>query len=247
MLQNFPVSIVKKKLIAKNTMELTFSVTDPNFSFKAGQYVSVEISSLGDVPVPDKYHDFSIASSPLRPNEISIAFRISQSVFKTALLALPLGGTVTIDGPKGSLILPEHPHTSVAYDDLLVIPSVPLVFVAGGIGITPFLSMIKYATEISSSQQITLLYCNSSRETTAYADELFLLEQKNPHFVLGSFLGIPDKNFFIPYAQNKKNANTRWYIVGAPAMVKKVRQILMEFGILETQIQTEEFSGYNKQ
>ncbi len=265
MLHNFPVTLSKKELIAENTVELTFLVDDPSFSFEAGQYVSIEIPALADRAVPDRYHDFSIASSPPvfarneAIQEISIAFRISQSIFKTALLALPIGGVVNIDGPKGVLTLPAPPHPSLrgtkqpsapasiqhsTFDILHPTPA-PLIFVAGGIGITPLLSMIRYATETSSPQQITLLYCNTSEETTAYAEELHALAQKNPHFTLVLLLGVPVEKLFAPYVQNaKKTPNTFWYIVGAPAMVRKVEQILGESGIMNTQIRIEEFSGY---
>lgn len=237
MVHNFPVTLSKKKIIAENTAELTFSVSDPSFSFEAGQYISIEIPSLGGstskFAVPDRYHDFSIASSSSNPKEISIAFRISRSIFKTALLTLPIGGVVNITGPKGVFVLPV-PN----------VPLVPLIFVAGGIGITPLISMIRSVTETQSSQQITLLYCNSAKETTAYAEELSLLGQKNPRFTLVSSVGIPDEKLFAPYIQNPPHA--LWFIVGVPAMVTKVRQILAEFGIMNIQIRTEEFSGYGQ-
>ncbi|MBI5077795.1 MAG: FAD-dependent oxidoreductase [Candidatus Yonathbacteria bacterium] len=229
MIRHFPARLSEKKIIAENTAELTFAVSDPDFSFKAGQYVSVEIPSLSEAAAPDRYHDFSIASSPLNPKEISIAFRISKSIFKTALLALPIGGTVNIDGPKGVLVLPD---TNVS----------PLIFVAGGIGITPLISMIRMATETSLSQQITLLYCNTSKEMTAYAEELSILEKQNPHFVLRSLIGAPDEKLFAPYMQ--KTSKSFWYIVGAPAMTAVVKQILKNFDIMDPQVRIEEFSGY---
>ena len=134
MLHNFPITLSEKKTIAENTMEMTFAVSGSGFSFKAGQYVSIEVPTLMDKGIPDRFHDFSIVSSPLNAKEISIAFRVSQSVFKTALLALPFGGFVNVDGPKGMLVLPESAPPSVA----------PLVLIAGGIGITPLLSMIRF-------------------------------------------------------------------------------------------------------
>lgn len=232
MLHNSPVALLKKELIAENTMELTFLASDPSFSFKAGEYVSIEIPSLSGASVPDRCHDFSIASSPSNPKEISIAFRVSQSIFKTALLALPLGGMVNIDGPKGVFTLPND-------------TVVPIMFVAGGIGITPLLSMIRFATEISSSQRIILLYCNSRKETVAYHEELISLEKQNTKFTLQEAFGVPDDKLFEPYLKTMTNA--LWYIVGAPAMVKTVQQILSKSGIIDTQIRIEEFSGYDQQ
>ncbi len=242
---HFTATLSKKKFIAENTAELTFLVSNPNFSFTAGQYVSIEIPSLSGATVLDRYHDFSIASSPQNSKEISIAFRVSKSIFKTALLALPVGGVVNIDGPKGALTLPEpeRPDIKGAQGPAFVSQNIPIIFVAGGIGITPLLSMIRYATETKSPQQITLLYCNSRKETTAYTEELYALEQKNPQFKLVLLLGTFDEHFFETYVQNTPNA--LWYIIGAPAIVKKVRQFLAKFGIMDTQIRIEEFSGYN--
>ncbi|MCK9344633.1 MAG: FAD-dependent oxidoreductase [Candidatus Pacebacteria bacterium] len=229
MIRHFTGTLIQKKEIAENTTEMTFRVDDPGFAFKAGQYVSVEGPSLEGASVTDRYHDFSIASSPSNPNEISISFRSSQSIFKTAILALPVGGVVNIDGPKGVLTLPESPHT-------------PLIFVAGGIGITPLLSMVRFATEAGSPQKITLLYCNAKAETTAYRQELRALASQNPHFTFEEFLGIPTKEIFIPTMERQPNA--MWYIVGAPLMVEKVEQFLFDSGIMDTQVRTEEFSGY---
>lgn len=231
MLHNSPVTLLKKKLIAENTVELTFLVSDPSFSFKPGQYISIEIPSLLGESVPDRCHDFSIASSPSSVKEFSIAFRVSQSIFKTALLSLPLGGVVNIDGPKGVLVLP---------DDI----GGPVVFVAGGVGVTPLLSMIRFVTETSSAQQITLLYCNSRRETTVYHEELLALENQNVNFTLHEAFGVPDAELFEPYIKDAPNA--LWYIVAAPSMVKAVQQILAKSGILDTQIRIEEFSGYEQ-
>lgn len=232
MFQNLPVTLLQKRTIAENTIEMTFSVADSSFQFQAGQYVSICIPTLVDASVADRCHDFSIVSSPSYPKEISIAFRVSQSIFKKALLALPVGSVVSMDGPKGVLTLPENKETN-------------LIFVAGGIGITPLLSQIRYATEVSRAQQISLLYCNSKMETAAYQDELPNLKKQNFRFSFHLSLGAPDEKLFAPYIQ--KSPDSIWYIVGTPQMVATVRQILVGSGILDSQIRIEEFSGYDKQ
>lgn len=232
MLRHFPITLIEKKVIAQNTFELTFAVPSSSFSFRAGQYVSIEIPSLIDAAIPDRYHDFSIVSSPMKPNEISIAFRGSESIFKIAILSLPVGGMVNMDGPKGVLTLPEA-------------SDVPLVFIAGGIGITPLLSMARYATETSSPQKITLLYCNGKKETAAYLEELKYLEKNNKNFTFKEYLGVSTKELFAPHVQEKQHAI--WYIVGMSAMVENVYQILVDSGILDSQIRVEEFPGYVQQ
>lgn len=228
---NLTAVLSNKRTIAENTIEMTFLVSDTSFSFKAGQYVSICIPSLSGIPIPDSCHDFSLVSSPSNPQEISIAFRVSESIFKTALLELSIGDAVNIDGPKGVLTLPEEANT-------------PLIFVAGGIGITPLLSMVRFATETFSPQQISLLYCNSKKETTAYHDELVALEKQNQNFIMYESIGIPNEEIFAPHI--KKAPNSLWCIVGAPKMVRAIRNILSGSGIIDRQILTEEFTGYDK-
>lgn len=229
MIYHFPATLLRKSAIAENTTEMTFSVSEESFAFKAGQYVSIEVPSLAGEAIPDRFHNFSIASSPINPKEVSIVFRNSQSIYKTALLALPMGSIVNINGPKGVLILPEATE-------------VPVILVAGGIGIAPFMSQIRHAVEAQSSQQIVLMYFNTRLETTAYRDELLALTQQNPRFVVSEYIGIPQKEMFAYYVQTMPDA--LWYVVGAPGMVAQVEQILAESGILDMHIKFEGFSGY---
>lgn len=232
-LQDYPVALSYKKQIAENTIELTFSFSDESFLFEAGQYISVCIPSLKSERVPDRCHDFSIVSSPLKEKEISIAFRVSDSIFKSALLSLSTGDVVTVSGPKGVLTLPQSFSGS---------PDV--VFVAGGIGITPLLSMLRYATETLSLQKITLLYFNTSSNKTAYHKELLELQKINKYFIFFEIIGVPNEEHFV--SRIKDQRNSLWYIVGAPSMVVLTRQILIGTGILSTQIKFEEFSGYER-
>ncbi len=231
MLHNCPITLSEKRVIAKDTIELSFVVPGNGIIFEAGQYISLEIPSLNELSVPERYHDFSLVSSPSSPKEISIVFRVSSSRFKIALLDIPIGGTVNIDGPKGVLTLPDKTDDS-------------LVFVAGGGGIAPVLSMIRYATEVAFQKEIKLFYCNTSIETTAYHSELLALEKKNPLFSLHEAFGVPNEALFAPYIKEKQGAI--WYVVGGPAMVKNVQQILSGFGILDSQVRIEEFSGYGR-
>jgi len=84
---------------------------------------------------------------------------------------LPVGGEVEVEPPKGNFALPED-------------TSRPLVFIAGGIGITVFRSMLRYISEERLPYRVTLIYSNRDRESTAFLDELRELEQALPDFRL---------------------------------------------------------------
>ena len=140
-----------------------------------------------------------------------------------------MGTTVDIDGPKGIFTLPE---TTEKY----------LIFLAGGIGVTPFLSMIRYATEKKSPQKIHLIYINSSENRTAYAKELRVLAKKNPHFKLTGKIGRANTSFIKEHTDQV--GNVLWYIAGPPAMVNAMDKLLKDLGVSTVNIRTESFTGY---
>ncbi|MBZ5616797.1 MAG: FAD-dependent oxidoreductase [Acidobacteriia bacterium] len=139
-----------------------------NFLFNAGQFV--DLAPRG--PRPDGSdgltHTFSIVSSPLA-EEIVMATRMRDTAFKRALSILPIGAEVRIKGPMGSFTL----HKNV---------SRPAVFLAGGIGIAPFLSMLSYAAVNKPHPAISLFYANRYLEDAAFMDTLRELESSTENF-----------------------------------------------------------------
>ena len=117
--------------VAQGTMAFQFE-KPKDFVFKAGQYIDLTLLRSQSGSSDGLTHTFSIASSP-SDEEILVTTRMRSTVFKQVLSTLPLGSGVRMEGPMGSFHL--HNNTSR-----------PAVFLAGGIGIAPFLSMVSYAT-----------------------------------------------------------------------------------------------------
>jgi ferredoxin-NADP reductase len=187
-------------------------------------------------------HTFSIASCP-SDEEILVTTRMRSTFFKQALSTLPIGSGARIEGPMGSFSL----HNNTAR---------PAVFLAGGIGITPFLSMVSHATAEKLRHPIVLFYANRYLEDAAFIDALWKLERANPRFR------------FVPTLMRTANNNGGWkgktgyissemlstqigtlrgpiyYIAGPPTMVAATRRTLSEVGVDEDDIRTEEFAGY---
>lgn len=123
------------------------------FDFRAGQYVSLRlVSQAGEETRP-----FTISSAPHDPY-IEITTRLSDSTFKRALAALTPGSTVTMMGPLGNLSLPDDPRK--------------LVFLAGGVGITPVRSMLRDALQREVGVGATLFFGNADERCIPYRDEL---------------------------------------------------------------------------
>ena len=227
--------------VAEGTMAFQFE-KPKGFVFKAGQYI--DLTLLGSQPGSSNglTHTFSIASSP-SDEELVVTTRMRNTVFKQALSTLPIGSGARIEGPMGSFSL----HNNTAR---------PGVFIAGGIGIAPFLSMLSYATGEKLRHPIFLFYANRYLEDAAFIDALWKLERANPRFR------------FVPTLTRMANNNGGWkgktghissemlrtqvgglrgpiyYIAGPPMMVAAARRTLSEVGVDEDDIRTEEFAGY---
>ena len=200
--------LIKREEIAEKTVAIWLDTRGSDFKFKAGQ--NVDLNSL---------RTFSISSSPNDRDKLRIAFRTSDSDAKKDLFKMPLGTKVKVDGPFGSFILPKKSDRSI-------------IMLAGGIGITPMLSMILDATERKLPHKITLVYKNRSLARAVFMDELKQLEIQNPNFSLRYTL------------HGTRFINAIYYISGKPGFVRTMRMELEQAGIDDMAIRTEEFDGY---
>ena len=225
--------------IAEGTMAFHFE-KPAGFSFKAGQAVALE---LIDPPAGDgqSQRTFSLVSAPFE-STLTVATRMRDSAFKRALKALPDGTKMKLEGPFGDLTLGDAAR--------------PAVFIAGGIGITPFMSILRKAAKDRSPQRLFLVYSNRRPEDSAFLAELQGLERQNKNFRLLATMtdmsksarkwdgetGLVDADLVKRFVGDL--AAPIYYIVGPPAMVGAMQETLRRAGIAEGAIRTEEFYGY---
>ncbi len=222
----FEVTIADRKLIAEGTYEMSFDFGNIPFDFLAGQYVWLRLPKLFYPDEKGEIRAFSICSSPNIKNSVMFTFRKSESGFKKTLLEMPIGAKIFITGPFGSRVFPEDPAKR-------------MVFLAGGVGIAPFLSMIRWATETNFPQQMYLLYANQNTERTAYSEEILELKAKNTNFTFTSKIG-PITAEDIDDIRADSN-DIVWYISGPKEMVHGVARTLFNKGMTEENIKMEEF------
>ena len=142
--------------------------TQEQISYTAGQFLRLTLSSIANDPRgPSRF--FSIASSPTEQN-IFIATTISQSPFKQMLTSLPIGQEVTITAPFGKFTLGDSGK--------------PYLFLSGGIGITPFRSMLKAATDQKLPHNITLLYSNKTPEDIVFKEDLDVIGKASQNITI---------------------------------------------------------------
>jgi ferredoxin-NADP reductase len=233
--------LVATERIAEATAEFTFEVQAP-FSFEAGQTCELTLPSPLYEDAEGSSRTFSIASSPSDAPRLAFATRLTGTAFKRSLLEAAIGLEIDLDGPFGSFGL----HKNAAK---------PAVFLAGGIGITPFRSIIKDATERRLPHEMTLFYSNRTPASTAFLPDLEVWQQRNPNFRLvatvtdlpadnpwSHSVGLMDASFLGPRVPDWAAAIC--YLAGPPPYVKAMRAALDAVGADPDNVRTEEFSGY---
>jgi ferredoxin-NADP reductase len=212
------------------------------FEFKPGQFANFTLDSVITTDAGGITRSLSIASAP-HEKDLMVAMRMRDTGFKRIASALPIGSSFLIDGPYGDLVL----HRDVTR---------PSVFLAGGIGITPFRSMIRHATEGGGGREILLFYSVRRLEEAAFMDELQEIQGLNRGFE------------FIPTITHPEGIPRHWrgevghiteamlrswipdfedpifYVAGPPGMVAGMREMLAVAGAPDDNIRAEEFAGY---
>ncbi len=237
----YHVTLTGRESIAEGTMAFHFD-KPAGFGFTPGQFVDVTLPHLPESEVGGRTRAFSIASAPHEPT-IMVATRLRETAFKRELQRMPLGTSVQLEGPFGRLALHED-HTR------------PAVFLAGGIGITPFRSMLVHGAMQSLPHPMLLFYSNRRPEDAPFLEELQALQERNPRYRFIGTMTEPQKSArqwqgqtgFIDRVLLAKYLTEAdlpiYYVVGPPGMVTALRAMLKAAKVEDGHIRTEQFSGY---
>jgi ferredoxin-NADP reductase len=235
------IKLFRREVVAKDTLALTFE-KPAGFTFKAGQAGDLTLINPSETDAKGTRRAFSIVSAPYE-DELVVATRARDSAFKRILGRMPLNSPVQLEGPFGSLTL--HSNRSR-----------PAVFIAGGIGITPFISIIRQALHEGLPQVMNLLYSNRTPADAAFLKELDGLahDHRGTLSVMSTMTdplprnGWAGAHGFID-ADKVRSIIVRpsapvFYVAGPPAMVAAMRELLTRMGIQDDDIRSEDFSGY---
>ena len=227
--------------VAQGTAAFRFD-KPAGFAFEPGQAIDVVLTEPPGGDPQSARHTFSIVTAPYE-RELVIATRMRDSAFKRTLGALPEGASLAIEGPFGALMQGADRHR-------------PAVFIAGGIGITPFMSLLRQAAHDGTTQRRVLLYSNRRPEDAAFLAELTTLEQQCGNFRLLATMtamsrssvawkgstGPIDEALLARAAEGL--AHPVYVIAGPPAMAEAMHLMLSEAGVRDLDIRSEAFYGY---
>jgi ferredoxin-NADP reductase len=231
-------TVAAKRGVAKGTLLVLFAVDDyPDY--RPGAYFWVELPDRGHADEKGLRRHISLVTSPTEAGVVGLATRLRDTAFKRTLAALEIGDAVEVEEPKGSFLLPDDREADY-------------VFVAGGIGITVFRSMLRYIADTAQPYRVTLVYSNRDRESAAFLDQLEELERRidglrvvltmtdEPGWegetrrldadVLADILGELGSKTFL--------------VAGPPAMAEAVTDSLLAAGVPEARVRADKFSGY---
>jgi ferredoxin-NADP reductase len=199
-------------------------------AWKAGQYIHYKLPhSNPDDRGIERY--FSIASAPFEKRVMLTArFAQKSSSFKRALNSMAIGATIEADPPEGDFILDRVDK--------------PVVFIAGGIGITPFRAILLDLQRRKEPLKIRLLYANRTDEL-AFRDTLESLRQEHPDFRIDYLIG--DNRLTGNSIREAAPAlqSTRFFVSGPEPMVESLDRTLKGLGVPESSIVNDFFPGYD--
>ncbi|HEX2649818.1 MAG TPA: FAD-dependent oxidoreductase [Burkholderiales bacterium] len=237
----YPTRLIGSEVIAERTMAFSFE-RPAGFAYEAGQNATLTVIDMAGVDSYGASRTFSFVSAPHEP-ALVFASRIRDSALKRTLQAARPGLRASIDGPSGVMTLHED-------------ASRPAVFLAGGIGVTPFVSILRHAAHARLPHRLWLFYSNRRPEDAPFVAELQALEHAGASFR------------FVPTMTKLQNSRQPWagetgpiskallarhlpaglapiyYLAGPPGLVMCLRDLLGVLRVAEEDIRDEEFYGY---
>ncbi len=235
------LKLIDKKIVAENTKSFYFEPEKP-MKWLPGQFFYFTIPNLKYPDPRGNTRHFTISTSPTEGNILCLTTRMRESGYKKNLDELEIGSLIEGDGPDGTFILDENEKGNH-------------VLLAGGVGITPFRSFIKYNLDKNLKDiHIHLIYSNSVPEEIAFRKELESLKSEtikidftitkpeNSKEKWSGLTGRINQEMILKLTSYMKNPT--FWICGPSAMVEAMEEVLINMKVGADKIRVEKFTGY---
>lgn len=234
-------TLADRERVARETLAVRVH-RPPGFTFRAGQYVDLTIRGLPTTDAMGPVRSLTIASPP-SADRLEFLVRVRGSDFKRALEELPPGSELVLEGPFDDLRLERAEGRE-------------LVLLAGGVGIAPFLSLLREARGRGEHIPATLFYANRRPEDAAYLVELLRLEREVPGLRVVATMtraaeseaawagetarpGLELLRRHLPSLERRA-----FYMAGGTSFVSSLRRALLAAGVADAHIGVEMYAGY---
>jgi ferredoxin-NADP reductase/Na+-translocating ferredoxin:NAD+ oxidoreductase RnfD subunit len=235
----FVLKLKDKIRVAHDAYDFVFS-KEGSFDFRPGQYMEWTLAhAYADNRGNRRY--FTLASAPSEADvRLGLKFYAPASTYKRALAEMQVGDTIVASQLSGEFTLPKSTKEK-------------LVFIAGGIGITPFRSMLQSMLDRGERRDIVLLYSNKTAAEIAYKDvidravrelgvrAIYALTNE-PTPVAGAYMGFIDAALIARVTPDFRERT--FYISGPRGMVDAFKKSLREAGVPRRRIKEDFFPGF---
>ncbi len=235
----YMLTLARIEQAANDVYDFVFT-PDRAFSFRPGQYVEWTLAHR----YPDDRGNrryFTIASSPTEATvRLGVKFYKPSSTFKRTLGSMKAGDTISASHLSGGFVLPRNKKKK-------------LVFIAGGIGITPFRSMLCYLLDTKEARPIVILYANKTPADVTYKN---ILDRARAELGIQTVYALSEGRATVPgtvnglidaalIAQTVPDYRERtFYISGPHAMVETFKKTLTAMGVSRFKIKSDFFPGF---
>ncbi len=235
----YMLTLSKIEQAATDVYDFVFT-SDRRFSFHPGQYLEW---TLGHGHTDDRGNRryFTIASAPTEETvRLGVKFYSPSSTFKRALASMKVGEKISAAHLAGGFVLPKKKETK-------------LVFIAGGIGVTPFRSMIHYLLDTKEARPITVLYANKTQADVAYKD---IFDRARLELGIKTIYSLSAEKLPVPGMMNgpidtalitreiPDYRERTFYISGPHSMVDAFKKTLTDMGVSRWKIKSDFFPGF---
>jgi ferredoxin-NADP reductase len=235
------IRLKERRSETADVMSFVFDLGGQQLEYRPGQILHYELDALAFPDERGNRRHFTISSSPTEEGIVMFTTRIRGSGFKETLRQTPLGYELTCESPEGEFVLQEG-ETLLRH-----------VFIAGGIGITPYRSILRCSADTNQPLNVLMLYFNRSSADIVFRRELEDISRQMPTFSFINVLAEPEKDWigergklseavlqkFVP----DPNGLYFW-VSGPPGMVSTCRELLEQTGVKDESIRTDRFMGY---
>jgi ferredoxin-NADP reductase len=222
-------------------MSFIFDLGGQQLKYKPGQILNYELDALAFPDERGSSRHFTISSSPTEKGIVMFTTKIRGSGFKETLRQAPLGYELSCETPDGEFILRKGER------------NLRHVFIAGGIGITPYRSILRYSRDMNKPLDAVMLYFNRSSSEIIFRQELETIARQMPSFKLVNVLSGPEDGWKGEQGKLDETILRKWFpdpegfffwASGPPGMVGTARELLEQIGVKDKYIRTDRVMGY---
>jgi len=234
------VHLNERRSETADVVSFIFDLRGQPFEYRPGQYAFFELDKLDFPDERGNRRHFTISSSPTEKGIVMFTTRMRGSGFKETLRHAPLGYEISLGTPLGNFILPE---VEIRHH----------VFIAGGIGVTPYRSILRDALDAKKPIDALMLYFNRSSADIVFRQELEEISRQMPTFSLVHVLSDSEPVWKGEKGRLDEALLRKWvpnldqqlfWMSGPPPMVMAYKELIKQTGTKDESIRTDSFTGY---